>query len=689
MLAGVSYAPAADQPGSTAISMNDSAFVGWATGWSDYTAGTHVDAIWQTPEKALGGAVGDNFDVVSLGRGGVFTLTFDRPIANGPGWDFAVFENGVSDTFLELGFVEVSSDGTQFVRFPNDSLTQDPVGSFGTLDPTKVTGYASKYRQGFGTPFDLEQLVGLDPGLDVNHVTHVRIVDVIGDGSVQDSNGDPIFDPYPTTGSAGVDVDAVGVLHYQERTVHFEDVGAGLPEEGSWSGPDPEGTEQEGAFWDTVNVGSFESGGLRFSNIYSLDYGSWNGWAYANTTDTTTPGYDSITGNLLNPFSAYTGSGAADSRTYAVASMDITGLYPPPTIERTAEAQDLLFQSLRVTNTTYAALSMLHGDSFAEKFERGSGEGDDSGDYFKLIIEGKDAGGASLGTVDFYLADYGGGGSTEDYIVDTWTEIDISSLATAAKLEFSLESSDNGTWGMNTPGFFAVDDILLEAPAPDPALTVSVAAGAVSEADAPPTARLEDVGTGLVDQSYWNGADGSGGFVSDGVAFNNDFDPTWASWAGWAYSNQIDTTTPGWGNQYSAYAGGGVRDSATYAVAYTGGVPPVIELTEGIAGASFQSLMVTNTTYAALAMLQGDAFTKKFGGADGSDPDWFLLTIEGLAADGQSVGTVDFYLADYRAGDPSEDYIVDTWTEVDLAGLAGATQLTFACSLLRMSASSA
>ena len=36
-----------------------------------------------------------------VGDGGSAILTFDTPIANGPGFDFAVFENGFSDTFLE------------------------------------------------------------------------------------------------------------------------------------------------------------------------------------------------------------------------------------------------------------------------------------------------------------------------------------------------------------------------------------------------------------------------------------------------------------------------------------------------------------------------------------------------------------------------------------------------------------
>ena len=45
---------------------------------------------------------------VSLGDGGYAVVTFDKPITNGPGYDFAVFENGLNDSFLELAFVVVS-----------------------------------------------------------------------------------------------------------------------------------------------------------------------------------------------------------------------------------------------------------------------------------------------------------------------------------------------------------------------------------------------------------------------------------------------------------------------------------------------------------------------------------------------------------------------------------------------------
>lgn len=80
------------------------------------------------------------------------------PITNGIGWDLAVLENGFRDTYLELAFVEVYSNGRDFVRFDNVSLTPGPVPTFARLDPTDVDGLSGKYRKGYGTPFDLEDL---------------------------------------------------------------------------------------------------------------------------------------------------------------------------------------------------------------------------------------------------------------------------------------------------------------------------------------------------------------------------------------------------------------------------------------------------------------------------------------------------------------------------------------------------
>jgi hypothetical protein len=246
----VSYSPAAGQEGSTAIHMDDPAFVSWANGYENYEIGTDVDAVWQTPEYALGQAAGTSYDIVSLGRGGRITMTFDPPIENGEGWDFAVFENAFNDYNLELAYVEVSNNGIDYFRFENISLTQGPVSGYGSLDTTLINGLAGKYRQGYGTPFDLSDISGKpevqSSGVDLSRITHVRIVDIIGDGSFFDSESNVIYDSYPTVSSAGFDLDAIGVSN-----------GAPYPEGSIIEGPAPQLPEQDGESGFGGNSGCF------------------------------------------------------------------------------------------------------------------------------------------------------------------------------------------------------------------------------------------------------------------------------------------------------------------------------------------------------------------------------------------------------------------------------------------------
>ena len=198
------YRPPADEQGSWAIHMDDPALVTWATDWQNYVPGDGVDASFQTPNLALGQAVGNSFDIVSLGRAGRITMIFSPPIQNGAGWDFAVFENSFSDTFLELAYVEASANGIDFFRFDNDSLTPNPVGGFGSVDTTNVQGLAGKYRQAFGTPFDLDDVA-------LASATYIRIIDIVGNGTNVDTSGDVIYDPFPTANSTGFDLEAIGV----------------------------------------------------------------------------------------------------------------------------------------------------------------------------------------------------------------------------------------------------------------------------------------------------------------------------------------------------------------------------------------------------------------------------------------------------------------------------------------------
>ncbi|MEI6821374.1 MAG: T9SS type A sorting domain-containing protein [Bacteroidota bacterium] len=229
------YPPAAGTTGSTAISKDSPDIIDWATtcsivrGYLDIAdtnaedpaaIGNHY-ASFGSNTDALG--VADNA-TVSLGDGGEAILTFNHPIVNGQGFDFAVFENSFDGLFLELAFVSVSTDGIHYVTFPSVSLTQDTiqVAGFETLDATKINNLAGKYKVLYGTPFDLEELKD-SVGLDVNNINYIKITDVVGNISEKycrkDSQGHIINDPYPTPFmTGGFDLDAVGVMHNTSNT---------------------------------------------------------------------------------------------------------------------------------------------------------------------------------------------------------------------------------------------------------------------------------------------------------------------------------------------------------------------------------------------------------------------------------------------------------------------------------------
>lgn len=248
-------------------------FRGWARAVASYAPAPGVSSDWQNPLKALGPATGDIYDIVSLGDlsqtqinqgvpAGQITLIFGDPcvpndpnhIRNGNGYDFAVFENGFAsgftnqyygfvagEVFADLGYVEVSSDGVHFVRFPSVSLTKGRVGAYGTVDITNIYNLGGKHPNGYGlcmgTPFDLSELE-VEPMVqsgvvDINNIAYVRIVDIPGSGDFKDEatqyvdpcswpNWDyydanhPIYDAWLTYGSGGFDLEAIGVLRPQQ-----------------------------------------------------------------------------------------------------------------------------------------------------------------------------------------------------------------------------------------------------------------------------------------------------------------------------------------------------------------------------------------------------------------------------------------------------------------------------------------
>ena len=230
LLQAQSFHPAPGDPNSNAIKKDSSCFIAWATGGTvtrgflniaDTTiiASGSNRASFGNVNLALGPATGSVTDVLSLGDSGIATLSFGQFIMDGPGYDFAIFENGFMDNYIEMAHVEVSSDGIHFFRFP--STTEVPLDAQSSnasfTDCRMINNLAGKYRLGYGTPFDLAELPN-NADLNKYAVKFVRIIDVIGaiSGShvTMDQYGTIVNDPYPTPfESGGFDLEAIGIIN--------------------------------------------------------------------------------------------------------------------------------------------------------------------------------------------------------------------------------------------------------------------------------------------------------------------------------------------------------------------------------------------------------------------------------------------------------------------------------------------
>ncbi len=222
-------------------------------------------------------------------------------------------------------------------------------------------------------------------------------------------------------------------------TVDFEDLG--LAADSYYKGAD--------------SAGGFTSRGVGFSNNYDTTYGSWDGFAYSNLASVFPTVSD------YNDQFSLAATGNAAGNTYGIAYQGYTSA---PTISLDNATSTPL--SISITNTSYAWASMTYGDGFAKQFT--------TGDWFKLTITALNSIGSTIGSVETFLADFTDGNA---YILDNWTVVDLSSLGeSVAFLSFTFSSSDNGTWGMNTPAYVAIDNFVA---VPEPSTYAALAGLAV------------------------------------------------------------------------------------------------------------------------------------------------------------------------------------------------------------------
>lgn len=166
------------------------------------------DVVLGPPDGAVSGNPAAKRDaILSLGAGGEIVLGFDRPIVDGPGADFVVFENPFwvrddpTDVWAELGEVSVSQDGETWHTFTCAAEPNQPGQWPGCAGWTPTKEY------------DPEVIVPLDPEITggdafdlseigVESARYVRIRDMLDDTN-------------STANNVGFDLDAVGAIHVE------------------------------------------------------------------------------------------------------------------------------------------------------------------------------------------------------------------------------------------------------------------------------------------------------------------------------------------------------------------------------------------------------------------------------------------------------------------------------------------
>jgi len=198
------------------------------------------------------------------------------------------------------------------------------------------------------------------------------------------------------------------------------------------------------------NGGAFPSGLFQMNYGWDTSFGGYfgDGWAISRKN------YNKVEPSDFSKhlYCASTGKGFESSEIYAIGTRNAY-------FEMNKSNMDSgwVLWEMQLTNSTFARNSMLFGDAFARKFNASDK------DSFVLVINGFNNG-QLKGTKRLVLADFRDADTTKHFILNTWKSVSFEGWMVDS-VHFDMESSDNGDWGMNTPAFFALDNIVLAKPA--------------------------------------------------------------------------------------------------------------------------------------------------------------------------------------------------------------------------------
>lgn len=215
--------------------------------------------------------------------------------------------------------------------------------------------------------------------------------------------------------------------------------------------------EVNGMWSDTFDDDVTEIESQVFSIVHGSisDYSYWYGFTVSNSVDNA---YQSNTllyqysnmakgGILLND----DGTILTNQQGAPIAGEEMPYLVAFPKSEitfNTDKAYELVGGYFNLNSYTF--YSILYGDGYARAFTEG--------DELTLTVHGVDAD-ANEKSLDITLASFSNGGLTAS---TGWKYVDLSSLGTVEEIYFTMSSTDSGQWGMNTPGYFCLDKLMVK-----------------------------------------------------------------------------------------------------------------------------------------------------------------------------------------------------------------------------------
>ncbi len=202
----------------------------------------------------------------------------------------------------------------------------------------------------------------------------------------------------------------------------------------------------------------FYGGGLILSNWNyrsDLPAGSQDGWWYSYLNQCSVY-------NTASTDGANMGAGADGSNTFAIAF----GYDGPQSSNGAARFNftgkaEFLLSSIQVCNTSYTYGVMANGNPFGNNPNLNLIE---AGGWFKVEFYGFDANGNATNggqPVELYLADGREATATLSNIISRWTTCDLTPLGRVNSVKISFSGSDTGEWGLNTPTYVALDNLII------------------------------------------------------------------------------------------------------------------------------------------------------------------------------------------------------------------------------------